>query len=468
MAAKKTNWKSCNLLEPTAAGRRLWQFSASSKSVRLSAEMNVPEGESPAAKVVAKPWTDMFSRKMNIATLPPEKVFLRVVDLPACEPGELLPMLEFQVEELSPLPMTQAVWSAEPVPGPTNEAGTQTVLVMVTSRDAVEERLVDLEAEGFLADRVEAPLLRELLANEPKEDGAHIQLVQGADTVLALVSWWFGGRLHDVNSFNLPDHEESRDALVEKLNRVAWAGEVAGWMPSEVSCRLAMRGEVAADWKQALAKCFGDRIQEVEPMSDVDLATATAEYATRSDAPGLMLDDFATRYRQRFQDGLWMEGIKGAVAMLLLGLVAYFGYANWLQSNLDDKKAQARIEGREYTNALASKARVDTLEQRKALKFAAVEAWYKVTLQLPPELKFTQLSFSSDQESDGKTSRKLRIRGTADSGAQKLVFNYQEALTRMESSDGTDLFSKVESEGTREDTRKRLMTWALICDFDGE
>ena len=96
-------------------------------------------------------------------------------------------MLEFQVEELSPLPMTQAVWSAEPVPGPTHEAGTQTVLVMVTSRDAVEERLVDLEAEGFLADRVEAPLLRELLANEPKEDGAHIQLVQGADTVLALV-----------------------------------------------------------------------------------------------------------------------------------------------------------------------------------------------------------------------------------------------------------------------------------------
>ena len=58
----------------------------------------------------------MFSRKMNIASLPPEKVFLRAVDLPACEPEELLPMLEFQVEELSPLPMTQAVWSAEPVP----------------------------------------------------------------------------------------------------------------------------------------------------------------------------------------------------------------------------------------------------------------------------------------------------------------------------------------------------------------
>ena len=73
--------------------------------------------------------------------------------------------------------MTQAVWSAEPVPGPANEEGTQTVLVMITSRDAVEERLVDLEEGGYLVDRVEAPLLRELLADGPRADGAHIQLV---------------------------------------------------------------------------------------------------------------------------------------------------------------------------------------------------------------------------------------------------------------------------------------------------
>ena len=118
-----------------------------------------------------------------------------------------------------------------------------------------------------------------------------------------------------------------------KINRVAWAGEVAGWMPSEVTCHLAKRGEVAADWKPALAKCFGDRIREVEPMSDVDLATATAEYATQSTAPGLMLEDYAVRYRQRFQDGLWMEGIKGAIAIMLLSLVAYFGYAQYLGAN---------------------------------------------------------------------------------------------------------------------------------------
>jgi len=363
--------------------------------------------------------------------------------------------------------MTQAVWSAESVPGPSNQEGTQTVLVMITSRDAVEERLTELEAEGYLADRVESPLLRELLAEGSREEGAHIQLVQGADSVFALVSWWFAGRLCDVNSFNLPDHEESRAALVEKINRVAWAGEVAGWMPGEVTCHLAKRGEVAADWKPALAKCFGDRIQEVEPMSEVDLATATAEYATQSNAPGLMLDDYAMRYRQRFQDGLWMEGIKGAVAMMLLGLMAYFGYANYLKGQVSDMEQEVKVEGLKYTNALAAKARVETLEKRKALKFAALEAWKQVTVELPRELSFTDLKFSS-VGMDGKTSRKLTIEGTAEIGSNTKLYSYQEALTRMQSSDGTSLFADVKSGRTRPSRDKKNLIWNLTCFFDGE
>ena len=468
MAAKKTNWSSCNLIEPAIEGSRLWQFSASSKKVRLSGDLRVPENEEPPAKVVSKTWTDIFSRKMNIATIPTEEVFLRVVNLPECEPEELLPMLEFQIEELSPLPLAQVVWSAEKVTGATNENGNQTVIVMIASRDSVESRLTDLESLGFLADRVEVPKLREFFAIESRDDGSHIQLIQGADSVLAVISWWFEGQLRDVNSFNLPDQEASREALVEKINRVTWAGEVSGWMPAEAICHLAKCGDVSADWQEALTRCFGGRIREVEPMSEVDLATTTVEYATKTAAPGLMLEDYAKRYRQRFQDSLWMEGIKGVVAMLLLGLVAYFGYGNYLQSKLDDLVLQAKREGAQFTNALSLKARVETLEKRKALKFAALEAWYKVSVELPQELKFSELTFTSDRTLSGKTSRQLRIRGSADTGTKNLIFNYQEALTRMEARDGNTLFSEVSSDGTREDTRKKQLTWALTCNFDGE
>ena len=468
MAGKKTKWSSCNLLEPAAEGSRLWQFSVSSKRVKLSGDLRVAEGDDPPAKVVAKNWSDLLSRKLNIATLPPEKVFLRVVELPACEPDELLPMVEFQIEELSPLPAVQTVWSAEVVPGSTGEKGNQTVLVTIAERSVVEDRLEELEAANYLADRVEAPLLRELVPGEPRADGAHIQLVQGADSVLALVSWWFGGRLCDVNSFNLPDHEASRDALAEKINSVAWAGEVAGWMPGEPACHLAKRGDVAGDWNAALAKCFGDRIREVEPASEVDLATAAVEFASRTTAPGLMIEEYRTRNRQRFLDGLWMEGIKGVVVMMLLGLLGFYVYGSMLQGTLEEKQQLVTVNSNLYTKALLLKAKVETLEKQKALKYAALVAWGKVATGLPGELKFTELKFESSRALDGNTGRTLRITGAADAGKATLIDDYQEALTQMESAEGKALFSGVKAVSIRQDLKKNQTYWSLTCDFNGE
>ncbi len=466
MAGKKTKWSSCNLLEPATEGSRLCQFSVSSKKVKLSGDLRVADLIELPAKAVGKDWSDLLSRKLNIATLPPEKVFLRVVELPECEPDELLPMVEFQIEDLSPLPMAQAVWSAEAVPGSTSTEGNQTVLVMIAERGVVGDRLDELEAANYLADRVEVPLLRELVPGEPKEDGAHIQLVQGADSVLALVSWWFDGRLRDVNSFNLPDTAASRDALVEKINSVALAGEVAGWMPDEPVCHLAKRGDVAGDWNAALSKCF-DRIREVEPMSEVDLATAAVEFTARTTAPGLMIEDYSARNRQRFQDGLWMDGIKGAVALMLIGLLGFYVYGSILQSTLDDKINLVTVQTNLFTKALSLKAKVETLEKQKALKDAALKAWREVTIGLPGELKFTQLTFSSDRTLDGNTSRKLRIAGTADAGNDTIIDDYHLALTRMEIDDQT-LFSNVRPGLSRKDPRKKLTTWSLECEFDGE
>ena len=469
MAGKKTKWSSCNLLEPATEGSRLCQFSVSSKKVKLSGDLRVADLIELPAKAVGKDWSDLLRRKLNIATLPPEKVFLRVVELPECEPDELLPMVEFQIEDLSPLPMAQAVWSAEAVPGSTGTEGNQTVLVMIAERGVVEDRLDELEAANYLADRVEVPLLRELVPGEPREDGAHIQLVQGADSVLALVSWWFAGRLRDVNSFNLPDTAASRDELVEKINSVALAGEVAGWMPDEPACHLAKRGDVAADWNTALAKCFG-RIREVEPMSEVDLATAAVEFTARTTAPGLMLEDYSARNRQRFQDGLWMQGIKGAVALMLIGLCVFFAYGSWLQSDLDDLNQQVKAQGIQYTNALSLKAKMQTLKKQEALKTAALNAWSEVAIGLPGELKFTQLMFSSDRTLEGNTSRKLRIVGTADDGKETFIDDYNLALTRMEveGSEGQKLFSSVSPGPSRKDPRKKLTTWSVECKFDGE
>src|SRR5260221_11489416 len=95
-------------------------------------------------------------------------------------------MLELQLEKLSPMPVAQVVWGFEllqPTATPdamtTLEGEMQTVIVIVVSRAYVEEFLGQLETHGYMADRLELPLLDQLRATPVKEDGAWIY--PGAD-----------------------------------------------------------------------------------------------------------------------------------------------------------------------------------------------------------------------------------------------------------------------------------------------
>ena len=181
-----------------------------------------------------------------------------------------------------------------------------------------------------------------------------------------------------------------------------------------------------------------------------------------------MIEDYSARNRQRFQDGLWMQGIKGAVALMLMGLLGFYVYGSMLQSTLEDKNNLVTVQTNLFTKALSLKAKVETLEKQKALKYAALDAWDKVSTGLPGELKFTELAFESSRTLDGSTGRKLRITGAADAGKVTLIDDYQEALTRMEGGDGKALFSGVRAESIRQDTRKNQTIWSLACDFNGE
>ena len=165
-----------------------------------------------------------------------------------------------------------------------------------------------------------------------------------------------------------------------------------------------------------------------------------------------------------------MQGVKGAIAVMMIGLCLFYAYGSWLQSDLDDLNQQVKVQGLQYTNALSLKAKMQTLKKQEALKTAALNAWSEVAIGLPGELKFTQLMFSSDRTLDGNTSRKLRIVGTADDGKETFIDDYNLALTRIEveGSEGQKLFSSVSPGPSRKDPRKKLITWSVECKFDGE
>ena len=126
---------------------------------------------------------------MNVAWLPPENVFLRVIELPKSSFGETLSMVELQLEKLSPLPVTQIVWTLQVLPQSPAE-NLQTVIVVIVERKVVEEFLGKLEKQGFLADRLEAPMLDQLEATPATEDGAWIY---PARCTARTPRWWRGG-----------------------------------------------------------------------------------------------------------------------------------------------------------------------------------------------------------------------------------------------------------------------------------
>src|SRR6185503_8606981 len=104
-------WQSCNVLEVGNESRRIWQFVASKDTFARDHEETIPAGAALPDNLIGKNWRSLWQRGLNIAWLPPDKVFLRVAHLPASDFAETLAIVELQLEKISPLPVTQIVWS---------------------------------------------------------------------------------------------------------------------------------------------------------------------------------------------------------------------------------------------------------------------------------------------------------------------------------------------------------------------
>ncbi len=277
---------SVNLLQTAAGGRRLWQLSAGGDRFTVQSEKALLLNERVPAGIAGKDWQTLFRGKLNLAWLPANKVFLRAVQLPASEPAEMLQMIELQLEKLSPLPVTQIVWSAyllprppenqealqtlafcetlEPLPPPTDKPkeALQTAIVMLASRSAVEEFLGQLEADGYLADRLEAPGLDQLLAADIRQEG--VWVFPGGEGDPVLVAWRYGGTVQNLTIVFLPAGPERGPHLKTQIEQMAWAGELEGWLSSPPKIHL-VGGPAEANFWEPVFKEAGEQIEVVAP-----------------------------------------------------------------------------------------------------------------------------------------------------------------------------------------------------------
>jgi hypothetical protein len=420
---------SCNVLQVGAQSRQLWQFDARGKAFVLNREQTSFAGEPLPARSVTKDWRSLWQHKLNIAWLPPERVFLRVAQFPLSDLDDTLAMVELQLEKLSPMPVTQIVWSIQVLPHA--EGNLQTVIVMIVSRNEVEEFLGQLERQGYLADRLELPLLDQLQATTITQNGAWIYPEPPGGKNSALVAWWYGGVLQNLDLITLPPANRP-ESLKEQLLQMAWAGELEGWLTAPPVWHLVADPPAAAEWEPALRSGLEQPVEVIAPVPTAGLAALTAARAAQAGPQANLLPaEFSTRYHQQFVDRLWMRGLGAVVALYLVGVLVYFARLQWELYRTNAVVQQVVELGPTYTNSIQLRDRFKVLKDRAELKYAALDCWKTVAELLPDGVTLDGYNFS-----DGK---KLTLSGSAPADQVKRLLDF-DADIRKAAVNGQPLF----------------------------
>ncbi|MCX6895846.1 MAG: hypothetical protein NTZ16_10190 [Verrucomicrobia bacterium] len=468
-------WHSCNILQVGAA-RRVWQFDARKADCPLNREQAVAAGQPLPENLVAKSWTTLWQPKLNVAWLAAEHVFLRVVHLPQADLAETRAMVEFH---------TQMAWSIHVLPAPETKPAApvlprqseatagegekpkealQTIIVVMVARNLVEEFLGTLEKDGFLADRLEVPLIDQLQNAAASGEGLSRRSAAEADAWIyladektgALVAWWFGGALQSLGFINLPADKNATDLLREQLTQMTWAGELEGWLRGVPQWHIVTAGDRSAEWQAQFAAALDAPVKLVPAAAAGQLAAATARRVTQAgDDANLLPPEYSARYHQQFVDRLWMRGLFAALGVFFMFALIFLSAVKFVGHQAAGVEEQVAERGGSYTNAIQLKARYQILKDRQDLKYAALNCWQTTARLLPEGATLNGLDFR-----DGK---KLTLTGTAGSDQATAITEFNTAIRKAEVN-GQHLFGKVESLTYNQNPANNTVTWSFSCE----
>ena len=235
-------WHSCNILQTAPDANRLWQFDA--KSGALSREAGSAPGQPlPASgrKILDVVLAAQAERRLAAAG----KCFpARASNCPKAASAKRSRWWNCSWKNCRRFPSRRSSGRCRFCRS-RRRRHLQTIIVVIVERNVVEEFLGKLETQGFLADRLEVPMLDQLAATPATEDGAWIYpaLLNGQNA--ALVAWWFGGALRNLSYVVLPADGDRAKSLQEQLAQLAWAGELEGWLTAQPKWHLVADGGLA-------------------------------------------------------------------------------------------------------------------------------------------------------------------------------------------------------------------------------
>lgn len=459
-------WQFCNVLQAAPTARQLWQFNASGSKFNLLREDAKPGGEALPGKLVAKNWQSLFQPKLNIAWLPADKAFVRVVQLPKADAAEMQSMVELQLEKLSALPVAQIVWSYEVFPylkqdkigeemNPHATGELQTVIVIMAERDRVEAHLGQLEGQGFLADRLELPFLDELRAAKVKVNGAWVFPNVGGQEAICLVAWWYDGVLQNLSLIHLPPDEKRGAALQEQIAQTVWAGEMEGWLTSDPKLHLVADEATAQAWLPLFD--LTQQVEVIPPVPARELAAMTARrVAGGPTSTNLLPPDFTARYKQQFVDYLWMRTLGAIVVLYVIGVLCYLGGVQYTGYRLGSVQDELATLGPTYTNTVQIREKLKVLQDTLELQYAALESYLSVAKTLPPELTLNNINF--------ERGRKVTFFGTYAPEERAKVLEFNNALINY-TVKTQRFFAKVNSPSMGQAQPGQPASWNFSCDL---
>lgn len=450
MSRRKEN--RCLVMVDGAVPARVLTFEWAKDGVAAGSVHDVPKESPLSSSIAGRDWQLLLKPRLDVAWMPADSVCLKLVELPTDDPAELASMVELQIEKISPMPAAQVVYGFEVLPG--ESALPATVLVVMAARTAVEQRLTDLEKRGFVADRLDVAMVREL-ARQARQDGLWVVCDPEAIPGVVAVGWRVGGRWRQVDVLRLPAGDGMVASLVLALNRVAWAAEMDGWLKGIPPVKVVGLTGVVEPLCAALEAWSGSKPEVVVVRERSLIAADTASAALRGHGLTLVPAEVSQKNRQAFVDRLWMRGLGSVGAIYLVLVLAGLAWFTHKENQLDEEQVNLRGLAQHYTNAMRLRDQVLILEEQVTLRFAALDCWKAAVEKLPESMTLTSMNFVR--------GRTLRLDGTVDPTQREEVTKYNSDLLAVQVRN-QPLFSTVKP--AQVSVRGAVASWSFEAELN--
>lgn len=387
--------------------------------------------------------------------LAPDKILMRVAELPSTDPAEILKMIQLQVDAFSPFPDERMFVSYEVL---ASKASATLVFITAVQKELIEETGAALKAAGLDVQRIDAEILawRHLLSGRvafPEQGRLLILVLEPAGGA------WIVFQERQPLAFravSAPDNISAEEYAVETARD---AGNFLLSIDLEHGSAPLAGIEI---WPRGidprpLAAAIKEEFQHEVKLQSLDSLAPLSEGLARRFL-GTLLSSALTRVRegqavldlvpQAWRSVIIVQRLRrrliaatiGVLALWVLAMTAFIGLYQFQKYRLTRLETGLRGLQEPEKEVIQMQNQVKSFEQYLDRRSSALECLREVSRSLTKDVLLTSFQF--------KKGKSVVIRGEA--LAVNAIYDYKKAL------DQSPLFSKVEMGAVKPGKRKEI------------